>query len=250
MALPALFLGASSTLHAGQTQTDVHVFNDLNSPVFPKVRLVNRSVLGGIGYLYAEYRTDMGGPWLSTYPYPFPGDLFVRTVAGPALVPVNVWYPGQRQWARIGWHMVLGEKYDLLMWPGQNGMLMPIHYWQHQRWGPSRKMVPITEGQAKRRTGRVDDKQLFFETKPHSSIAVRFVKLKKHKESSIFEGLRIDTPYPIESRGYCFVPSVLCVLGLHLFIHTSIFSLSDRPSLLMNDMTPYGTPEGLAFLLA
>ncbi|PBK58585.1 hypothetical protein ARMSODRAFT_983705, partial [Armillaria solidipes] len=152
MALPALFLGASSTLHAGQTQTDVHVLNDLNSPVFPKIRLVNRSVFSGIGYLYAEYQTDTGGPWLSTYPYPFPGDLFVRTAAGPALVPVNVWYPCQGQWARIGWHMVLGEKYDLLMWPGQNGMPMPIHYWQHQRRGPSRKMVPIAEGQAKRRT--------------------------------------------------------------------------------------------------
>ncbi|SJL04202.1 uncharacterized protein ARMOST_07563 [Armillaria ostoyae] len=61
MALPALFLGASSTLHAGQTQTDVHVLNDLNSPVFPKIRLVNRSVFSGIGYLYAEYQTDTGG---------------------------------------------------------------------------------------------------------------------------------------------------------------------------------------------
>ncbi|KAK0227282.1 hypothetical protein EDD85DRAFT_957898 [Armillaria nabsnona] len=155
MALPALFLGASSTLHAGQTQTDVHILNDLNSPVFPKIHLVNRSVFSGIGYLYAEYQTDRGEPWLSMYPYPFPRDLFVRTAAGPALVPVNVWYPGQGQWARIGWHMIQGEKYDLLMWPGQNGMPMPIHYWQHQRRGPSRKMVLLAEGQAKKRTAEV-----------------------------------------------------------------------------------------------
>ncbi len=40
---------------------DVHVLNDLNLPVFPKICLVNRSVLGGIGYLYVEYQTDMGG---------------------------------------------------------------------------------------------------------------------------------------------------------------------------------------------